>query len=50
MVVHDFDIGWTGGRPSKYDSPLLVDPDRMFSDEIAFQSLETIAGWDGEVR
>jgi hypothetical protein len=49
VVVHDLDIGRTVSRPTKANSPLVIDPDRVLPLSIADQGLEPIGGRDPQV-
>ena len=49
MVIHDLDIMRIAVRPTKADSPLIVDPDAVLSRPIALEPLEPIAGWHAKV-
>lgn len=43
MIVHDLDVGWTGGRPAKANSKLIVHADAMLSGAVTCQGFQTIA-------
>jgi len=40
VIVNDFDVLGTGLSPPEADSVLVIDPDRVLADPIAFQLLE----------
>jgi hypothetical protein len=49
MIIHDLDIFGTGFRPSKADSPLIVDSDAVLPGAITLQSLQTISRRNSQV-
>lgn len=49
MIIHDPHIERIAATPSKHHSPLIVDPYRVKSLQVAFQSLESIAGRRPEI-
>jgi len=48
MVVNDLDIFRAFWRPSKAETPLVVDPDAVTPDPIPPQGFESIAGRRGK--
>jgi hypothetical protein len=40
VVVHDFDVNKTDGRPYEADAPLVVDTNTVLTLSITFQGLE----------
>jgi hypothetical protein len=49
VIVDDLHIERVTSAPPKNDSPLIVNPDRMETLSISFQSLEPIARWRPKV-
>src|SRR5689334_24733432 len=43
VVIHDFDVFRTGRRPTKTQTPLVVDADAVLTRTVALQRLEAIA-------
>src|SRR5664280_1926475 len=44
VVVPDVDVRRAGGGPTENDSPLVVNPDAMETQQIPFQGFETVPG------
>ena len=49
VVVHDFHILRTRGRPAEADVELIVDADTVLPGSIAFERFEPVARWDPQV-
>ena len=49
MIVDNFDLLRTSVRPLKYDSPLIVNANRVLSREIAPQCFQAVSRRGGEV-
>jgi hypothetical protein len=49
VVINDFHIFCTCIRPTKTDSPLIVDADAVLTRTIAFERFKMIAGWNPQV-
>ncbi len=49
MIVNDSYFRRSGIRPSKDDTPLVVDPDRVKARQIAPESLQTVPRWNSEI-
>jgi hypothetical protein len=43
VVVHDLDIAWSGQRPDKAYSPLVVDPNAVLALAVSFERFELVA-------
>jgi hypothetical protein len=44
VIVRNLDLFGSTPGPTKYDPPLVVDPNRVFAGEAALQCFEPIAG------
>src|SRR5690242_8389092 len=49
VIVDDLDVLGTGVCPSEYDSPLIIDPDRVPARQAASKSLQSVSWWHGQV-
>jgi len=49
VVVNYLRLLWSGVRPYEADAPLVIDPDAVLTDAIAFQSFEPISGRNPQV-
>ncbi len=44
MVIHDFDVGWTGGGPTKTHAVLIVNPNAVLCDPLTLERFQS-ATW-----
>jgi hypothetical protein len=49
MVTNDFHIFCTRLRPTKADTPLIVDTNAILAGTIALERFKVIAGWDPQI-
>jgi hypothetical protein len=49
VVIGDFDVGWSFGRPVEADSELVVDAYRMLPITIAAERFQAIARWHPKI-
>jgi hypothetical protein len=49
VIVHDLNVLRAIHRPTKYDPPLVIDPDRMLPAPITLERLETISRWGCQI-
>jgi hypothetical protein len=49
VIISDIDFHRTSARPTKNDSPLVVNPDAVKTLEFTFESFEPISGWGCQI-
>lgn len=49
MIVGNLDVFGAGLRPPEYNTPLIVDADRVFSSQVALQGFQPVARWKSEI-
>jgi hypothetical protein len=45
VVINDFHIFWTYIRPTKADTPLIIDTNAVLTETITPECFKVIAGW-----
>jgi hypothetical protein len=49
MIIHDFDIFGPCFRPPEAQTKLIIDTDAVLTRPVAFERLQSIAGWYAQV-
>jgi hypothetical protein len=49
MIINYFDVFCESIRPTKADSPLIVDANTVLTGTITLESLKVIAGWNSQI-
>jgi hypothetical protein len=49
MIINYFNIQGLSIGPSETDSELVIDPNAMLADAIAFQGLKLVSKWDAQI-
>jgi hypothetical protein len=49
VVIYDLNIGRTGGGPDETEAVLVVDPDTVLAEPIAFQRFQAIPWRDPQI-
>ena len=49
MIINDFDVFCESIRPTKADSPLIIDANTALTETIALERLKVIAGWNSQI-
>ncbi len=50
MIIDNFDLIWTGQRPNKANSVLVIDPDAVLPFAISCKFFKMIARWNAQIN
>jgi len=49
MIINNFDVFCKSIRPTKADSPLIIDANTVLAQTITLERLKAIAEWDSQI-
>jgi hypothetical protein len=49
MIIHHSNLGSVTAVPSKYETPLIIDADRVKTSPLALERFQAITGWNTQI-